>query len=73
MKDYQINIFYGDDDDEYIAEIPDREAYSVFGATPEEALREVEIPGEARLDAGREEGKPIPTPRYQRVIYQAHR
>ena len=43
MKDYHINIFYSDDDDGYIADIPDLEACSAFGKTPDEALREVEI------------------------------
>lgn len=43
MKDYHINIFYSEEDKGYIADIPDLEACSAFGETPEEALREVEI------------------------------
>ena len=39
MKDYHINIFHSDDDGGYIADIPDLEACSAFGATPEDALR----------------------------------
>ena len=39
MKDHHINIFYSDDDGGYIADIPDLEAYSAFGKTPDEALR----------------------------------
>jgi len=42
MRDYHINIFYSEDDDGYIADIPDLEACSAFGETPDEALREVQ-------------------------------
>ena len=42
MKDYHINIFYSDEDEGYIADIPDLELCSAFGNTPEEALAELE-------------------------------
>lgn len=38
MKDYHINIFYSDEDEGYIADIPDLSDCSAFGATPMEAL-----------------------------------
>ncbi len=70
-QDYHINIFYSEEDGGYIADIPDLKACSAFGATPTEALAEVEKAREAWLDAARAEGKPIPKPRYRPVIYQA--
>ena len=60
VKDYHTNIFYSEEDGVYIADIPDLEACSAFGNTPEEALRQVEIAKEAWLEAARAEGKPIP-------------
>ena len=39
MEDYHINIFYSDEDEGYIADIPDLEACSAFGNTAEDALR----------------------------------
>jgi predicted RNase H-like HicB family nuclease len=71
MKDYHINIFWSDEDGGYIADIPDLEACSAFGATAEEALREVEIAKAAWIEAARAEGRPIPHPRYRPAIYQA--
>lgn len=71
MSDYHINIFYSDEDGGYIADIPDLEACSAFGKTPEEALAEVKQAKEAWLQAAREAGKPIPKPRYRPAIYQA--
>jgi predicted RNase H-like HicB family nuclease len=38
MKDYHVNIFYSEEDEGYIAGIPDLEACSAFGATLAEAL-----------------------------------
>ena len=70
MKDYHINIFYSEEDEGYIADIPDLEACSAFGETAAEALREVELAKSAWLEAARAVGKPVPRPRYRPVIYQ---
>lgn len=69
MSDYHINVFYSDDDGGYIADIPDLDACSAFGSSPEEALAEVERAKEAWLTAARETGRPIPSPRYRPAIY----
>ncbi|NQT86717.1 type II toxin-antitoxin system HicB family antitoxin [bacterium] len=71
MSDYHINIFYSDADGGYIADIPDLEACSAFGETPEAALAEVGQAKAAWLEAARAEGKPIPLARYRPLIYQA--
>lgn len=71
MHDYHINIFFSEDDDGYIADIPDLEACSAFGATPDEALREVQKAKELWLEAARAEGKSVPMPKYRPVIYQS--
>ncbi len=71
MKDYHINIFYSAEDEGYIADIPDLESCSAFGTSPEEALKEVEKAKAAWLETAREEGKPIPEPKYRPAIYQA--
>ena len=70
MKDYHINVFYSEEDGGYIADIPDLKFCSAFGATPEEAVHEVEGAKTAWLEAARAEGKPIPRPRYRPVIYR---
>jgi predicted RNase H-like HicB family nuclease len=70
MADYHINIFYSEEDEGYIADIPDLEHCSAFGQTAEQALAEVEHAKRAWLEGAREAGKPIPPPRYRPVIYQ---
>jgi len=71
VKDYHINIFWSDEDGGYIADIPDLEACSAFGATPTEALGELERAKAAWLEAARAEGKPIPVPHYRPSVNRA--
>ncbi len=70
MKDYHINIFYSDEDEGCIADIPDLSHCSAFGGTPMEALAEALLAKEAWLDAAKENGRSIPPPKYRPVFYQ---
>ena len=70
MKDYHINVFYSEDDEGYIADIPDLKSCSAFGDTPEAALQEVLRAKQAWLEAAHASGRPVPEPRYRPVIYQ---
>jgi predicted RNase H-like HicB family nuclease len=70
MSDYHINIFYSEEDQGYIADIPDLTACSAFGETPDEALREVQKAKLLWIEAAEGEGKPVPPPKYRPVIYQ---
>lgn len=69
MKGYHINIFYSDEDNCYIADIPDLEFCSAHGDTPEEAVAQVNIAKQTWLECAREDGKPIPEPKYRPAIY----
>jgi predicted RNase H-like HicB family nuclease len=69
MNDYFISIFYSEEDEGYIADIPDLRFCSAFGETPEAALREVQIAKEAWLEAAHLANKPIPKPQYRPAIY----
>ncbi len=73
MKDYHINIFYSEEDEGYIADIPDLPMCSAFGETPFEALRELERAKTAWLEAARANSKPIPEPKYRPAIYLVSR
>jgi predicted RNase H-like HicB family nuclease len=70
MKDDRINIFYSNQDEGYIADIPDLKYCCAFGQTPESALQEVQIAKTAWLEAATTAGKPIPEPKYRPAIYQ---
>ena len=70
MKDYHVNIFYSEEDEGYIADIPDLPFCSAYGKTQKEALEQVEIAKKTWIEAAKAEGKPIPEPKYRPVIYQ---
>ena len=70
MKDYHINIFYSEEDEAYVADIPDLVYCSAFGDTPEEALSELQVAKATWLATARDSGKPVPVPRYRPAIYQ---
>lgn len=70
MKNYHVNIFYSEEDEGFIADIPDLEFCSAFGKTRKEALKQIEIALTAWLEAAKAEGIPIPKPKYRPAIYQ---
>ena len=70
MKDYHINIFFSEEDQGYIADIPDLQHCSAFGTTPEEALGEVLRAKEVWLKAAKAARKPIPPRSFRPAIYQ---
>jgi predicted RNase H-like HicB family nuclease len=70
MKDYHINVFWSDDDECYVADIPDLEFCSAVGETPEEAVTELQVAKKLWLDARKASGRQIPEPRYRPAIYQ---
>ncbi len=69
MRDYHINIFYSEEDECYVADIPDLRMCSGFGDTPEDALREVLIAKGLWLETAADEDRPLPEPRYVPAIY----
>ncbi|MCL2087335.1 MAG: type II toxin-antitoxin system HicB family antitoxin [Oscillospiraceae bacterium] len=70
MNKYHINVFYSDDDEGFIADIPDLKFCSAFGDTPQEAVQEVMVALELWLEEAAASNKPIPEPKYKPIIYQ---
>ena len=59
---YPINVFWSDEDEVWVADVPDLGYCSAVGDTPHEAVSEVETAIEAWLEAARSSGRPIPPP-----------
>jgi len=70
MKDYHINIFYSEEDEGYVADIPNLKYCSAFGEFPEKALSEVLRAKDAWLESARTHGKSVPEPHCRSVVYQ---
>ena len=69
MSEYHINLFWSDEDDCWLADIPDLKFCSAHGDTPDEALREVMVAKKAWLATAKSHKQPIPKPRYRPAIY----
>jgi predicted RNase H-like HicB family nuclease len=59
---YRIEVFWSDEDEVWIADVPDFPLCSAHGLTPHGAVAEVEQAIEAWLDAARAPGRPVPKP-----------
>lgn len=62
MYKYAIEIFYSEEDEGYIAVVPELPGCSAFGKSEEEALEEVKIAMELWLETAEKEGRAIPKP-----------
>ena len=62
MNRYCIEIFWSDEDDGYIALVPDLPGCSAWGNTQEEALREIQNAVSAWIEACEKSGDPVPMP-----------
>jgi predicted RNase H-like HicB family nuclease len=66
---YHINLFWSNDDDCWIADVPDLKGCSAHGDTPTEAAAEAQVAIQLWLEVSAEHGDPIPVPRYRPAIY----
>ena len=69
MSEYHINLFWSDEDDCWIADIPDLKFCPAHGETPDEALREVQVAMKAWLASAKAHKQRIPKPTYRPAIY----
>jgi antitoxin HicB len=62
MEKYSVAVQWSEDDEGYIATIPELTGLSAFGVTKEEALSELEVAKEAYLEVFIEDGCQLPEP-----------
>ena len=67
---YHINLFWSDEDQLWIADVPDLKYCSSHGHTPAEAVANIKDAIEGWLETAIECGFEIPEPRYRPAIYQ---
>jgi len=69
MSEYHINLFWSEEDQCWIADIPDLKFCSAHGKTPDEALREVQVAKKAWLASAKAHKQRIPKPTSRPAIY----
>ena len=65
---YHINLFWSDEDNLWIADVPDLRGCMTHGKTRAEAVKNAI---EGWIETARETGLEIPEPRYRPAIYAA--
>jgi predicted RNase H-like HicB family nuclease len=68
---YPKTVFWSDEDEGYIAIVPDLPGCSAFGETPDKALAEIEDAAEGWIEAAVAVGNPVPEPSIPRPEPQA--
>jgi predicted RNase H-like HicB family nuclease len=63
MTKYEVILYWSDEDDAFIAEVPELAGCAADGATRQEALANVEVVIAEWLETARELGRPIPEPK----------
>lgn len=63
MSKYEIIIYWSNEDDCFIAEVPELKSIMTHGDTPTEALQNAQEVIEVWLAVAKEEGREIPAPK----------
>ena len=60
---YEIILYWSEDDNAYIAEVPELAGCMAEGPSAGEALRNVEIIAQEWIETAHELGRPVPVPK----------
>ena len=68
MKRYEIIIYWSNEDNAFIAEVPELAGCMAHGNSYEEALANAKEAISLWIDTAKEFGDPVPTPKGQRLM-----
>jgi predicted RNase H-like HicB family nuclease len=71
INKYAIEIFYSEEDEGYIAIVPELPECSAFGETEEEALKEIKVAIDLWLETAKKDGRDIPEPTGKELLRTA--
>ena len=69
MQRYEIIIYWGNEDEVFVAEVPELPGCMAHGDTEQSALHNVKEAIQLWIDTAREFGDPIPEPKGRRLMY----
>ncbi|TES94137.1 MAG: type II toxin-antitoxin system HicB family antitoxin [Candidatus Cloacimonadota bacterium] len=69
MNKYEIIIYWSDEDEAYIAEVPELLGCMADGLTYQKALSNVEVVIQEWIEIAKELGRPIPEPKRRRLVF----
>lgn len=68
MNKYEVIIYWSDEDQAFIAEVPELAGCAADGTTSQEALANAEIVIKEWMETAKELGRPIPKPKGRLVF-----
>ncbi|MGC1120313.1 MAG: type II toxin-antitoxin system HicB family antitoxin [Candidatus Methanofastidiosia archaeon] len=68
MNKYVLHILFSEEDEEYLAIVPELPGCTASGKTEEEALEKVKEAIDKWLQAAKKEGRPIPEPHGKKFL-----
>lgn len=66
---YEIIIFWSDEDDAFVADVPELPGCMAHGSSHADALRNAEEAIALWVDAARELGREVPQPKGRRLVF----
>lgn len=66
---YEVIIYWSDEDQVFVAEVPELPGCAAHGGSPDAALSEAQEAISLWLDTAREFGDPVPEPKGRRLRY----
>nr|WP_298413166.1 type II toxin-antitoxin system HicB family antitoxin [uncultured Halomonas sp.] len=69
MYKYETIIYWSEEDQSFVADVPELPGCMAHGTSPDEALANAHEAMQLWLDTAREFGDPIPEPKGRRLIY----
>ena len=68
MHRYEVIIYWSNDDQSFVAEVPELPGCAAHGDTSDSALRYVQEAMDLWIDTAREFGDPVPEPKGERLM-----
>ena len=68
MRKYEVILYWSDEDNAFVAEVPQLPGCMAHGNTQETALKRAQEAMELWIDTAREFGDPIPEPKGERLM-----
>ena len=69
MNKYEVIIYWSEEDEAFVAEVPELPGCAAHGPTQEAALASAQEAIRLWVDTAKEFGDPVPEPRGRRLIY----
>jgi len=69
MNKYEVIIYWSDEDEAFVAEVPELPGCMADGPTYQEALSNAEVVIQEWIETAKELGRPIPEPKGRRLVF----